>query len=255
MTYFAAALTVLVCAVITAILSYLASRFVSLQTRRQHHEVGSQVFQLIGVLFAVILAFVFNEVWSQYNTAAQAISAEGGALHGAAMLANALPNHEGRPINEAMLAYSHEVAEVEWPTMARERRSVEAAHDLRSVIDVAARLQLTRPGEITVQSQILALLAEAHAHRETRTFQLGLGLPVVVWAVLIIFSVFLMVFVVLAGVEPPGSIVFACSFAALIVSVLVIVRMLDYPFEGALALSSEDFVKLSSQLTAMLASR
>jgi hypothetical protein len=176
-------------------------------------------------------------------------------LHGAAMLANALPDHKGRPINEAILAYAHEVADVEWPTMARERRSIEAAHDLRSVIDVAARLPLTKAGDAAVQGQILSLLAEAHAQRETRTFQLGLGLPAVVWAVLIIFSLFLTIFVVLAGVEPPGNVVFAFGFAALVVSVLVIVRMLDYPFEGALALSNQDFIKLSSQLTAMLSNR
>src|ERR1700761_2215036 len=120
MNYPTAIAIVLACAGLTGVLSYLVGRLVTVDARRRHHEVGSQVFQLVGVLFAVILAFVFNEVWSQYNTAAQAISAECGALHGAAMLANALPGKKGRPVNEAILAYTHEVADAEWPTMAKE---------------------------------------------------------------------------------------------------------------------------------------
>jgi Protein of unknown function (DUF4239) len=253
MTYTTAIGIVLACACVTGVLAYLVGRYVALDARRRHHEVGSQVFQLVGVLFAVILAFVFNEVWSQYNTAAQAISAECGALHGAAMLANVLPDKKGRPVNEAILAYTHEVADAEWPTMAKERRSIDAAHDLRAVIDTAARLQLATPGDLAIQSEILSLLSEAHAHRETRTFQLDFGLPAAMWWVLVIFSVFLTGFVVLAGIEPPGNIVFASSFASLIVTVLVLVRMLDYPFEGALALSDDDFLKLASQVAGMLA--
>jgi hypothetical protein len=253
MNYFTAIVIILLCSVAAGALSYFASHMLTLDARRRHHEVGSQVFQLIGVLFAVILAFVFNEVWSQYNTAAQAISSECGALHGAAMLANALPAKEGRAINEAILAYTHEVVDTEWPTMANERRSIEAAHDLRTVIDVAARLSTTRPSDVTTQTEILSLLSQAHAHRETRTFQLDLGLPAAMWLVLVVFSLFLTGFVILAGIEPPGSVVFASSFAALIVAVLVLVRMLDYPFEGALALSNQDFVKLASQVSAMLA--
>ena len=48
--------------------------------------------------------------------------------------------------------------------------------------------------------------------------------------------------------------IFACSFTASIAAVLVLVRMLDYPFEGALALGNEDFVKLAEQVSRLLAS-
>src|SRR5580698_10403213 len=115
MSYALALLIVIVCVLVTTAASLLVDRTISIDARRRHHEVGSPVFQVIGVMFSVILAFVFSEVWSEYNTAKQAIGAECGALHGAAMLANAMPNREGRPINQNLFAYVQKVVHTEWP--------------------------------------------------------------------------------------------------------------------------------------------
>jgi hypothetical protein len=253
MSYAAAILIVVLSAALAAGASFLVDRLVRLDARRRNHEIGGQVFQLIGVMFSVMLAFVFSEVWSEYNTAAQAIRSECGALHGAAMLANALPDKMGRPVNRALLSYANEVTNVEWPKMAKERRSLEAAEGLRSALDVVARLDVTRPVDVSTHGQILALLAQAHAQRETRVFQLTLGLPPAMWFVLIALALVLTAFVVLSGTEGAGTMIFACSFTGAIAAVLVLVRMLDYPFEGALALGNTDFVKLGEQISHLLA--
>jgi len=255
MSYAAAILIVALSATVAAGASYVVDRLVSLETRRRNHEIGGQVFQLIGVMFSVMLAFVFSEVWSEYNTAAQAIQSECGALHGTAMLANALPDKMGRPVNQALLGYVNAVITVEWPKMAKERRSLDAAEGLRSALDLAARLDVTRPVDVSTHGQILRLLAEAHAHRETRIFQLTLGLPSAMWVVLIVLASILTAFVVLSGTEGVGTMIFACSFTASIAAVLVLVRMLDFPFEGALALGNADFVKLGGEISQLLASR
>jgi hypothetical protein len=252
MTYAAALSIVILSAVVVTAASLCVDRTISLEARRRHHDVGNQVFQLIGVMFSVILAFVLSEVWSEYNTAKQAIGGECGALHGAAMLANALPNHEGRPINESIFAYAQKVVQTEWPLMAKERRSLGAVDDLRAAFDTAARLRATTSSEVANRSQIISLLTQAHAHREMRTFQLQLGMPQAMWAVLITIGLILVAFVVLSGTELPATILFGTTFAISIAMVLVLVRMLDYPFEGALALGNDDFVKLIGELQGLL---
>lgn len=252
MSYTSAIAIVIVCAFVAGLASFVVFKFSKIESRRRHHEIGAQVFQLTGVIFAVILAFVFNEVWDQYNTAARAVSAECGALHGAAMLASALPDGQGKAINRAILSYTDEVVHVEWASMYNERRSIQAAHDIRSIIRIAARLRLSNPSDVASQQQILALLSEAHAQRETRTFQLGSGMPDPLWIVLIIFAVALTSFVIAAGIEFPANVIMSSGIAVAIAMILVLVRMLDYPFEGALALSSADFIKLSGQLADLL---
>src|SRR4029077_19234369 len=47
-----------------------------LNDSEHYHEVGYAVFLQLGVIFAVLLAFVFNGVWSDYNTASRAIDSE-----------------------------------------------------------------------------------------------------------------------------------------------------------------------------------
>jgi hypothetical protein len=60
----------------------LLHRIVHHDRFRRYHEVGYAVFLQLGVIFAVLLAFVFNGVWSDYNTASRAIDSECASLHG-----------------------------------------------------------------------------------------------------------------------------------------------------------------------------
>jgi hypothetical protein len=253
MSYLTAAMIVLICAAGAAVASWIVSRVVSLEARLNHYAVGSQVFLQLGVMFAVLLAFVFSEVWGEYNTADQAINGECGALHGAAMLANALPDAAGKPVNRAIVIYAKAVVEQEWPLMAQRRRSDEAAQDFRVAFDLASRLRSTAPSDVAIQGQILALLSEAHGFRETRTFQVSKSLPSAMWAVLSLLSIFLIGFVLFAGLEGPGHMLFASAFTGCTVMVLVLVRLLDFPFEGALTLSNADFVKVMGEVSSMVA--
>jgi hypothetical protein len=251
MSYLAALIVIAISATVAALASRLAAVWLSVDTRRRHHEVGATVFLQIGVMVSVLLAFVFSEVWGEYRTAGMAINAECGALHGAAMLASGLPDGAGGPIESAIVVYARTVVDTEWPMMAERHRSEEAAQRFGAIMRLAANLNVTRPVDVSDQGQIVALLAQAHAARETRTFQLSQGMPVFMWVMLISISLVLIGFVVLAGVENPGHMIFASAFTACMVLVLVLVRMLDTPFEGALALSAGDFVKLLGQVSAL----
>jgi hypothetical protein len=254
MSYLTACLIVILSTVAASGASNILRRRLQLEARRRHHDVGNPIFLQLGLLFAVVLAFVYSDVQSGYNAAAEAINGECGALHGAAMLAHSLPDAKGEPLERAILAYTKAVIAIEWPSMAQRQRSSETAENLRAALELAAHLDVTRPSDVAVQSQILALMAEAHARRESRIFQMSLGLPAIMWVVLIINALVLVWFVLLAGVESPAvQIMFAGAFTGGTVSVLVLVRMLDYPFEGALTLSNQDFVKLTGEVAKLVA--
>jgi hypothetical protein len=251
MSYLAAIALIAISTAAAGGATWLVGTVLTLGTRRRHHDVGAQVFQQVGIMFSVLLAFVFSEVWDEYRTAAMAINGECGALHGAAMLASALPGGAGLPVEHAIAAYVDTVVNIEWPAMAGRLSSPEATHQFQILLQQAANLPLTRPVDMADQSQIVSLLAQAHAFRETRNFELVQGMPMLMWIMLIGISVVLMGFVVFAGLENPGHMIFACVFTASTVLVLVLVRMLDFPFEGALALPDTDFIKLLGEATAL----
>ena len=247
MSYPEAILIVLFIGAAAALVASLLDRVLSLESRRRHHEVGNPIFQLIGVMYSVLLAFVFSEVWAEYNTAAQAIDTEYGALHSAAMLADTLPHAEASRINAAILDYTHFVLNQEWPAMRDRRGGVAQISALRAPLYAAAS---AHGGE--VKAQLLELISQAQTARETRLFQAGLGMPVAMWVVVATIGGILIVFVLLSGTEPPGTVVLAGSFATSVAMVLVLVRMLDYPFEGALALGKDRFQMIEHQTATLL---
>src|SRR6516162_11496032 len=245
MSYAEALLLTLFTAIVSVIATSLVRRALGVDTRRDHHEVGNPVYLQIGVVFAVLLAFVFNEVFGEYNAAAQAINGECGALHGAALLAHQLPDRHGRGVEEAILNYSKVVISDEWPALQHREASPNAVVAFQAIIEAAGNLNVGQPNDPAIQGQILALLSQAHAFRETRIFQANQGLPIIIWLVLSFYGLVLVVFVLFAGVESrTAHFFFTAVFATSIVLVLILVRMLDYPFEGALTLSNDDFVRV-----------
>jgi hypothetical protein len=253
MSYVEASLLIAFTAIVSVTAASFIQRALGLDARRKLHEVGNPVYLQIGVVFAILLAFVFNEVWGEYNTAQQAINGECSALHGAAMLAHDLPDGRGRGVEQAILTYSAIVINVEWATLEHREESPRALSAFQAIVEAAGHLNIGQPTDATIQGQILSSLARAHAFRETRIFQANRGLPIIIWLILSFYGFVLTLFVLFAGVESPiGHFFFTAVFVISVVSVLIVVRLFDYPFEGALRLGNGDFVRVIEHVTALI---
>jgi hypothetical protein len=254
MTYAAAISIILISGIVAALITGLLHRLIEFDLRRHHHDAGSVVFLQLGVVFAVLLAFVFNEVWSEYNEAAKAIDLEISAMHGVAMIAVTLEPAQAKTILVAEKAYLEAVVHREWPMMAQNRmRDLEATHKFVVLLQDAARLRLTESEQQDTKAEILSLLAQAHAHRETRIFLAKNGIPVPLWWALIGFTAVLSLFVSLSGIKYRMTVVaMAACFTVGIVSILVVARLLDYPFEGALALRPGGFIEVAGKVSHLL---
>jgi hypothetical protein len=241
-TYLEVVATVLGTGLVAGCLAWAMRRLVRFEALRHHHEVGSAVFLQLGVIYAVLLAFVFNEVWSEYNTAANAIDQECGSLHGAAILAGALPAESGTPIELAIRKYLGTVIESEWPAMRRRQSSEPAQLAFESMWQGIANRDASKGMDDPTRSQLMAELSSAHQWRETRLFQMTLHVPGLMWVLLIGLGAVLIGFLLCFGIVYVGSqVMFTATFAASIALVLAVVHCLDFPFEGSLRLPSTDF--------------
>src|SRR5215467_10340704 len=119
---------VLATGLVAAFICALLHCIIHHDTFRRYHEVGYAVFLQLGVIFAVLLAFVFNNVWSDYNVAAQAIDSECASLHGIAILSDRLSSPARDAILDSLHAYLTTVLDREWPDMQRRNKS-QAASD------------------------------------------------------------------------------------------------------------------------------
>jgi hypothetical protein len=242
MTYPLAVAIVLGAAFFAALLTLVVRRRVHIDALRRHHEIGSAVFLQMGVVFAVLLAFVFNQVWGEYNTADEAIARECGNLRVAALLANNLPDAAATTVKNLIITYISSVITDEWPAMEQRQDSIVAETHLRELALGVTRLPSTDPQEAATRIEIISLLRAAQENRETRLYEMTSGLPPTLWVMLLVFSCTLLGFLFFFGMDNVSSqMAFTGVFAASLALVLVILGMLNYPFEGAMALQPTAF--------------
>ncbi|GAB0112757.1 bestrophin-like domain [Acidisoma sp. C75] len=255
MSLFVALVIIAAAGLLAAGTSLCVHRYVHVELRRRHHEIGTAVFLQLGVIFAVLLAFVFSEVWSEYNDAASAVEMEAKDLVGAAILASALPPAEGVPILVAEQTYIRGVLHHEWARM-QDRRAEEGSVSSRlaRLIQAVVRFHPDNAADLGTRSQLLTFLERAEVDRSTRLFQLSSGVPALLWCLLIGFGLVLGAFVTLAGVESGFALVsFAVTFATAIAAILILIHLLDYPFEGALALNPQPFTLALDRIGGLMA--
>jgi len=232
--------------------AWLARRLVPIDVLKSHHEVGSAVFLQIGVVFAVMLAFVFSEVWSEYNSAQSAMDQECGALNGIVMLSAALPEPARQTIKPALAAYVGQVLHAEFPSMLKRDVSPSAEDAFQALWMAAATLPAQTAIETTIRGQIMSLLNTAHQSRDIRLFLMIRSVPPLLWLLLISFVIVLIGFLLCFGVDYIVSqVLFTGIFGGCMAFILMMVQLLDFPFEGALRLPSTAFEQTIQKIAGM----
>jgi hypothetical protein len=113
----------------------------------------------------------------------------------------------------------------------------------------------TDPADSQIRGQLLSLLATAHQSRETRLYQMRQGVPGLIWSLLILFAFALIgCMLVFAAEASLSKAVLVGVFASSLTLALLTVRMLDFPFESALQLSSRDFSETLKKVDRLIAS-
>lgn len=238
---------------VAALICALLHRFFHYDIFRRYHEIGYAVFLQLGVIFAVLLAFIFNNVWSNYEAASQAIDSECGSLHGIAILSDRLRSPARDAILNDLHAYLTIVIDREWLDMQRRKESQAADAKLQALWQTVETVNMDRPDN-QIRGQLLALLAAAHQGRETRLFQMKQSVPSLVWSLLIIFACALIGCMLMFAAEASISkAVLVGVFTSSLTLALLTVRLLDFPFESALQISSRDFKDTLAKIDHLMA--
>ena len=111
-------------------LMLMTRRISGVERLRTNNEVAGFKFAVVGVFYAVLLAFVVIAVWEEYRNTEAAVRNEAKAAVDLHRLTYALPAEGGANIRQRLITYTDHVRKFEWPTMARGRPSDDASKDL-----------------------------------------------------------------------------------------------------------------------------
>jgi len=224
----------------TATVGFIIGKIAPRNVREQHNDLAGFILAVIGVVYAVLLAFVTIGVWERFSAAERSTYHEAGQITIVYRDAGSFP--AGHRLREALRAYVEHVISDEWPKMRNGQRSVEARQMLEAVDLDVRQLPVTTPALAGIQQRMLDALDQALSDRDMRISMDSTGINGVMWFVLVAGALVTMAFTYLFGFkETIMQQLMIGLLAVLIGMVLFLTVALDYPFRGGLTVTPEAF--------------
>ncbi|KRE26476.1 hypothetical protein ASG82_07820 [Mycobacterium sp. Soil538] len=209
------------------------------------NPVSSAVFQVAGVLYAVLVAFVVVVVWEQFGNAEDASSMEASAVADLLRDSDALPAAYRTEVQENLVAYSRDVVDNEFPRMRHGETITEQSDALNNVWQAYLKVQPESRNEIAFFDHAIVRLNDLSANRKLRVSTGDASVPGELWVLLIGGGAVLMVFTYLFGTRDLLVHGLAVGLtASLLAFVMYLIFALEHPYVGALSVQPTPFVNV-----------
>ena len=243
----------LVGAVITA-LAVLASwgglilvyRWVPEEVRQAHNDALYYMGQTVGVLVTILLALVAVAVWQNFSRGDDVAALEAGRIGNLLRDSAGLPESVRAPVRARLKSYTDVVIGEEWPAQRAGRvqdASFRKGWRVLGGVDIPlARYQPGGPGQAAVEGEMLRALDELYDARRSRILAAQAHLPAVVWTIMAIGAAMTVGCTFFFGMPRIWvHLLMTGAVAASLSLVFVLIIALDYPFRGALSVSTDAY--------------
>ncbi|OBB10659.1 hypothetical protein A5662_08400 [Mycobacteriaceae bacterium 1482268.1] len=209
------------------------------------NEVSGQVFQLAGVLYAVLVAFVVVVVWEQFGDAENATQAEASAIVDLLRDSTAIPDAYRPEVQRSLIAYTEDLINDELPRMRRGETIEEESDHMTQVWEAFLKVQPETRNEIAFFDHDIVQLNDLSANRKLRVSTGESAIPGELWVLLLGGGAVVMGFTYLFGTR--DLLIHAVGVAltaALMGFVMYLIFALEHPFVGALSVQPDPYVRV-----------
>jgi len=219
----------------------LFHRYVPVAVRREHNDVAGFIIAVVGVIYAVLLAFIAIAVWQDFNEAEAIVENEASLAGDIFLDAIDVAEPVGSQIRGDIREYVATVAHDEWPALAEGHIPARTPEALLRLQTALVRVVDRGP----VFEEILSRLNSLYDARRERLNHAARGLQPIAWFVLLAGAVLTIAFTYLFGV-PDLRLHMAMTgiLAASIAFVILLIVAFDYPFRGDVAITPAPFVEV-----------
>ncbi len=225
-----------------AVLIYLR-RHIPYDKYKENHEVGGFLFNALGLIYAVIVAFVIYVSWSEYTEAVNYSEAEITALRSIYHNSKSFRPDVTEKIRTAIVSYTEAVIKDEWKLLGEGKVSEKARNEHLKLWNlVLTEPELKHIETDAVFQQCLVDLDELSKARVMRIATSRKNIPFVVWTVIMIGALTSVGFSLFFGtrdlkIQATMTALFAMTNAL----IMLLIFFLDHPFSGETGLSSDAY--------------
>ena len=220
-------------------------RLVHVSVRRAHNDLAGFTIAVIGVLYAVLLAFIAIATWESFSKASDIVESESDYAGGIYLDTQGLPQAKGQPIRDAVARYVGVVINEEWPVQRAGKTPDQGWKPLRELNTAIATLQPQNLGEAVIQAELLRAWNELYQTRSGRLSAVQGHVPSVVWWIVFFGAAITTGFTYLFGYQNFGMhLAMTGTLAATLALVVVLIIALDYPFRGEISVTPDPFIMI-----------
>jgi hypothetical protein len=237
--------------VAAAILGFLlVHRFVPAEIRCRYNEVAGFIYAAVGVIYAILLAYVVIVVWQQFDATGSTVELEAAAAANIYHGVDEFPDPMRSDVQAMVKDYVQTTVNEEWPDLANDEMSPRAdalAHDIRGAI---YKLPVDTPHQQVMFDHVLGQYEQMITERRLRIFEAEEGLHPLLWAMLIIGAVLTVAYTYVFGVDSAlAHGIMIAGLAMVIGGMMFMIQQVDHPFAGQVHVSSEPFESVLETFT------
>lgn len=218
-------------------------RLVHVKLRRAHNDLAGFTIAVIGVLYAVLLAFIAIATWESFSKASDIVEAESDYAGGIYLDTQGLREAKGNEIRDAVRRYVSAVIDEEWPIQRAGRVPDQGWKPLRELDNAIATIQPRNLGEAMIEAELLKSWNELYRARSSRLSAVEGHIPGVIWWIVFLGAAITTGYTYLFGFESFAMhIAMTATMAATLSLVVVLIIALDYPFRGEISVTPDPFI-------------
>ena len=218
-------------------------RLVHVSIRKAHNDLAGFTIAVIGVLYAVLLAFIAIATWESFSKASDIVENESDFAGGIYLDTQGLPQAKGQPIREAVARYVSVVINDEWPIQRAGKTPDQGWKPLRELNTAIATIQPQNLGEAVIQAELLKTRNELYQTRSSRLSADQGHVPGVVWWIVFFGAAITTGFTYFFGYQNFGMhVAMTGTLAATLALVVVLIVALDWPFRGKISVTPDPFI-------------
>jgi hypothetical protein len=227
--------------VAAAFAAALATRALfDLQQLAADNGLTTAVYEVLGTIYAILLAFVVSGIWQNFIAAATSVHTEADALLGLGHTVDAFSSEQSRKVRRRVVTYAKGVI-AEWEALASVARGKVSPHDfsheeMEALIRAVQSLEPANPRETAVFERALVMLTNWLDARRKRLQIASGGVAAAIWPLLVAGALVLFafhgLFVARSAAVWTGLLL---GLSAVVGLAFYLIFSLDSPFTGRLS--------------------
>lgn len=219
-------------------------RLVNQEQIKQSNDVTGAVYNMIGVLLALILGFLIVEAYSDYSTASSEAQSEATQLILAYRMGELFDEPQRTEIQAAVIVYMNSIHDEEWPGMTARVGGHPKTNANRTKLWLTVRnLKLNNEKEITAYDKLVDHLGDAAVLRNERLRIVHEHIPRPLWYLFFGVAIVSILFLGLFGnTNPVQHRIMAALVALVLGSCIFLIEILDNPYKGPLKIEPDAFL-------------